>query len=207
VLVTDVVTLGLLSKVAPSFKFSLTQHTFLFNEYYHKQTHPLNTVYWDDHSLFASKIEIISDNHDWTEGPVWDKVDQALYFSDTNDDCIYKWTQQEGTQLFLTHSGGFSTGDDGVPQEFYDMIKMPGSNGLAIHDRYLYICQHLLGRIVRIKLDIVTPGSSLSQYEGTMELIEEHPLVVKKFNSPNDLIFDSRGTIWFTDPTYGHHKK
>lgn len=40
-----------------------------------------------------------------------------------------------------------------------------------------------------------------------MEFIDEHPLMLKKFNSPNDLVFDSRGVMWFTDPTYGHHKK
>lgn len=95
-----------------------------------------------------------------------------------------------------------------MPEEFYEMIKMPGSNGLAIQDRHLYICQHLLGRIARINLDIVTPGRDLSEYEGKgMDFIDEHPLLVKKFNSPNDLVFDSHGTIWFTDPTYGHHKK
>jgi len=106
VLGADIVSLGFVSKLAPSFKFELTQMTFLFNEYYHKQFHPLNTVYLDEHSLFASKLEIISEDHAWTEGPVWDEVGQALYFSDVFDDMIFKWTRKGGTEVFLTLSGG-----------------------------------------------------------------------------------------------------
>ena len=128
--------------------------------------HPFNTLYQDDIGLFASKLEVISEGHDWTEGPVWDFQNKVLYFSDTNEDKIFRWTKENGSELFLNHSGGFIPNDleNSAPEDFLEILKMPGSNGLAIRDGYLYMCQHMMGRIARIKLDQIKSGTSLSDY-------------------------------------------
>lgn len=51
----------------------------------------------------------------------------------------------------------------------YNRRSEPGSNGLAIKDGYLYICQHLIGRVVRTKLSDVRQGSFL--HENKVEVI------------------------------------
>jgi len=43
---------------------------------------------------------------------------------------------------------------------------------------------------------------SITRHDGTVEPLIQH-FDGKKFNSPNDVVVKSDGTIWFTDPTYG----
>ncbi len=65
------------------------------------------------------------------------------------------------------------------------------SNGNALdHCGRLLTCEHLTRRISRTEPDgsVVTV---VDGYEG------------KRFNSPNDLVVKSDGSIWFTDPPYG----
>lgn len=65
------------------------------------------------------------------------------------------------------------------------------TNGLALGpDGRLYACEQETGRIVRYEGD---GGRTVlaSRFEG------------RRFNSPNDLILDARGRVWFTDPRYG----
>ena len=54
--------------------------------------------------------------------------------------------------------------------------------------------------MVRTKISDVTIGSYL--HDNTVETIASE-YDSKRFNSPNDLIFDSNGDLWFTDPGYG----
>ena len=67
----------------------------------------------------------------------------------------------------------------------------PGSNGLAFDAAgRLVICEHGDRRITRLEAD----GSRtvlVDRFEG------------RRLNSPNDLAFDSRGDLYFTDPPYG----
>jgi gluconolactonase len=67
----------------------------------------------------------------------------------------------------------------------------PGSNGLAFSpDGALTICQHGNRRVIR-----VNPHGDITvladRYEGA------------RLNSPNDLVFASDGTLYFTDPPFG----
>lgn len=89
---------------------------------------------------------------------------------------------------------------DGYAPQDYEERKYPGSNGLNIKDGYLYICQHLSGKIVRTRLKDVIIGSYI--YDNTIEIVAE-TYGGKRFNSPNDLVFDSNGDLWFTDTTCG----
>lgn len=69
-------------------------------------------------------------------------------------------------------------------------------NGATYHDGAVYLTTN--GGLVRglYRLNVTTGKAEtiLNNYRG------------RRFNSPNDLIFDSRGNILFTDPTYGWYK-
>lgn len=54
----------------------------------------------------------------------------------------------------------------------------------------LITCEHLTRRVTR------------TEHDGSITiLVDQHD--GKKFNSPNDVVVKSDGTIWFTDPPYG----
>lgn len=54
----------------------------------------------------------------------------------------------------------------------------------------MYLCQRLMRRVVRITAD------------GTLEVIAEK-YDGKRLNSPNDLVLDDHGGLYFSDPRYG----
>jgi gluconolactonase len=61
------------------------------------------------------------------------------------------------------------------------------ANGMALgHDGRLIVCEQIGGAIAAVDR---TTG--------------ERELLVEGFNSPNDVVVKSDGTIWFTDPSYG----
>ena len=61
------------------------------------------------------------------------------------------------------------------------------ANGMALgHDGRLVVCEQIGGAIAA-----VDPQTG------------ERELLVEGFNSPNDVVVKSDGTIWFTDPSYG----
>jgi gluconolactonase len=62
-----------------------------------------------------------------------------------------------------------------------------GANGMALgHDGRLVVCEQLGGAIAAV--DRVSGARTL---------------LAQGFNSPNDVVVKSDGTIWFTDPSYG----
>ena len=66
-----------------------------------------------------------------------------------------------------------------------------GPNGMtADKDGAVLLCQHGNRRIARIDKDMKV-STLVDKFEG------------KKLNSPNDLVFHSDGSLYFTDPPYG----
>ena len=130
-----------------------------------------------------AKMEILAEGFDWSEGPVWDKKGEFLLFSDVPTNTVYRWKAGLPTaEVYLKPSG--YTGS--VPRG-----GEPGSNGLT-HDLEgrLVLCQHGDRRIARL-VDGKTFLTLVDRYEG------------KKFNSPNDAVYASDGSLYFTDPPYG----
>jgi gluconolactonase len=130
-----------------------------------------------------AKIEKIADDLLWSEGPLWDARTKSLLFSDIPRNVIMQWSADKGVSRFLERSG--YTGATPFTG------KEPGSNGLTFDPQgRLTICQHGDRRISRREAD------------GTMV-----PVAVgyngKKLNSPNDLVFDDQGALYFTDPPFG----
>ena len=133
--------------------------------------------------LPGTKIEKIADGFSFTEGPVW-HPDGYLLFSDPNTNTIYRYQPiNHNIDVYMSHSGytGADIGDYG----------QPGSNGLVIdHEGRLIIDQHGNRRVIRI------------EKKGPVTVLADK-VEGKRFNSPNDIVLKSDGTIYFTDPPYG----
>lgn len=128
-------------------------------------------------------IEKIADGFEWVEGPVWDRRERRLLFSDVPRNSIFEWREGKGASPFLTPTG--YTGS----QPFAG--REPGSNGLAFDAAgRLVFAAHGDRRIARLEAD--GKATTLAgRYQG------------KRINSPNDLVFKSNGDLYFTDPPFG----
>jgi gluconolactonase len=80
-----------------------------------------------------ASIEIVAEGYEWSEGPVWIEKENMLLFSDVPRNTVYKWTESEGAEVYLTPSG--FTGTTTTSNE-------PGSNGLIYYNDSLILCQH-----------------------------------------------------------------
>ena len=132
------------------------------------------------------KVFKLAEGFQFTEGPVWvNKGDGYLLFSDPNANTIYKY-QDSKLEVFRTPSGysGADVAEYG----------QPGSNGLTLDPQgRLTVNQHGNHRVVRDEPD-GTQTVLADSYEG------------KRLNSPNDLVYRSDGTLFFTDPPFGFPK-
>ena len=131
----------------------------------------------------GAKIEKVADGFSFTEGPVW-HPDGYLLFSDPNTNTIYRYNpQNHNVTVYMSHSG--YTGPD------IGEYGQPGSNGLTIDkEGRLIIDQHGNRRVIRI------------EKKGPVTVLADK-IDGKKFNSPNDIVYKSDGTVYFTDPPYG----
>jgi gluconolactonase len=131
---------------------------------------------------WGTGLEQVAGGFEFTEGPVWAR-DGALLFSSPNTNVVYRWTPAGVVTVFRPKSG-YSGLDIG-------RYHQPGSNGLTFDpDGLLTICQHGNRRVIRVNPhgDITVLADA---YEG------------RRLNSPNDLVYRSDGTLFFTDPPFG----
>jgi gluconolactonase len=130
-----------------------------------------------------TKIEKIADDLQWSEGPLWDAQRKTLLFSDIPRNVVMQWNADKGVSRFLENSG-YTGATPFTGRE-------PGSNGLTfdLHGR-LTLCQHGDRRVSRREAD-GTMVALAASYDG------------KRLNSPNDLVYDRQGALYFTDPPYG----
>jgi gluconolactonase len=133
-----------------------------------------------------ASIEKVAGGFDWAEGPVWQKSDKRLLFSDIPKNMVWQWSPVSGLKPFLYHSG--YTGIEKRGGE-------SGCNGLTLNaEGKLTLCQHGDRRVARLNDDGKTFTTLADRYDG------------KRFNSPNDLVYHSNGDLYFTDPPYGLEK-
>ena len=130
-----------------------------------------------------AKIEKIAGGHKWVEGPVWNRQEGYLLFSDIPNNSIYRWQEGRGESLFLKPSGYTGKAPFGGAE--------PGSNGLAFDPAgRLALAEHGDRRIARLEKS-GHKTTLVDRYQG------------KRINSPNDLVFKSNGDLYFTDPPFG----
>jgi gluconolactonase len=134
------------------------------------------------HSDF--EIEILADDCLFSEGPVWNESKKNYLFSDITDNCIYSISENESKSIVLANSGTNNRMD---PDLKADQV---GSNGLAFNSKgHLLLCRHGSHDVAINKNDNAV--SHINSFRG------------KLFNSPNDLVIHSNGTLFFSDPPYG----
>jgi gluconolactonase len=129
------------------------------------------------------KIFKLAEGFQFTEGPIWIRDGGYLLFSDPNANTIYKYVPDRQLSVFRTPSG-YSGADIAE-------YGQPGSNGLTV-DRQgrLTINEHGNRRVTRLEKD------------GSLTVLAER-YQGKRLNSPNDLVYRSDGTLYFTDPPFG----
>jgi gluconolactonase len=153
----------------------------------------------DDIIAPGTHAEKLADGFAFTEGPIWvpqlptgqtyggGGIGGYLLFSDPNKNVIHRWDPTTGEiSIFRTKSGYTGIGGPNIGE-----YHQPGSNGLTLSpDHRLTICEHGNRRITRLE-----PNGSITVladcYKG------------KRLNSPNDLVYRSDGTLYFTDPPFG----
>ena len=139
------------------------------------------------------KIWKLAEGFKFTEGPIWipdggparRSLGEGGYllFSDPNSNVIYKYTPDGKLEVFRTPSGysGADVAEYG----------QPGSNGLTLDPQgRLTINEHGNHRVSRLEKDGKVTVLADS-YQG------------KRLNSPNDLVYKSDGSLYFTDPPFG----
>ena len=129
-------------------------------------------------------IELLADGFGFTEGPHWIEYHGlyggAVLFSDIPGNAIQLWSSDRTVTPFL--SPVFEGDSDAA---------MAGSNGITTDaDGRVLFTEHGNRRISRIEAD----GSRVI-------VVDTHE--GNRLNSPNDLIFHSDGSLYFTDPPYG----
>ena len=130
-------------------------------------------------------IDRLAEGYEWAEGPVWvRRAGGQVLFSDVIKNIVHKWDRKTGQATPYLSPSGY-TGSTPRGGE-------PGSNGLTLDPRgRLVLCQHGDRRVARLNDDKKTFTTLVDNYPG------------KKFNSPNDLCYDRKGNLYFTDPPYG----
>lgn len=117
-------------------------------------------------------------NYDWNEGPVWIASQQAFFFSNFSLDAT---TNFVGDIIKYTPATGTC--------EVW--LAGASTNGMGVApDGNLLAAVNTTQSITEFDLVTKKPTIIVDHYMG------------KKFNSPNDLIVHSNGTIYFTDPDY-----
>src|SRR5713101_3616511 len=121
----------------------------------------------------------------WTEGPVWTHAG-SLLFAEIPSNNIVQWIPGKGASVFM-HPSGYEGSEPYKGPE-------PGSNGMTLDaDGRVTVAGHARRNVWR--LESVDPKAQVTvladSYQG------------KKLNSPNDLVYKSDGSLYFTDPPYG----
>lgn len=131
----------------------------------------------------GTQVEKLSDGHQWIEGPVWLARDNALLFTDIPLNRVLKLVPGSAAEIFLERSG--YTGAAPFAG------KEPGANGLTLDAQgRLVLAEHGDRRIARLETD------------GRKTTLADRYLG-RRLNSPNDLVHDARGNLYFTDPPFG----
>jgi gluconolactonase len=156
-----------------------------------KKAEPIGSIVRLDPALDAlvpkdAQIEKLSGGFTFIEAPLW-RPSGVLWFSDVVGNVVRQWSP-DGKVTEILKPGGYD--GNSLPAGGYI-----GPNGMVNYkDGSVLVCQHGNRRIALIGADMKV-STFIDKFEG------------KKINSPNDLIFKSDGSLYFTDPPYGLPKQ
>ncbi len=137
---------------------------------------------FDDLVPADARVEKLAGGFLFTEGPLW-RPAGVLWFSDLVGNVVRQWSP-DGRVVEILRPGGYD-GNSLPPGAFVGPNGMTAGPGGSV-----LLCQHGNRRIVRIG-----PAGDVAvvvdRFEG------------RRLNAPNDLVFRSDGSLYFTDPPYG----
>ncbi|MBP6668788.1 MAG: SMP-30/gluconolactonase/LRE family protein [Gemmatimonadales bacterium] len=137
----------------------------------------------DDVLAPGVQAERLAGGFEFVEGPVWVAEGGYLLFSDPNTNTIYRWSPDGQVSVYRTKSG-YAGVDIG-------RYHQPGSNGLTLdREGRLLINQHGHRRVLRV------------ERTGALTVLADR-FEGRRLNSPNDLVYRSDGSLYFTDPPFG----
>ncbi|MEL7450411.1 MAG: SMP-30/gluconolactonase/LRE family protein [Pseudomonadota bacterium] len=132
-------------------------------------------------------LGVLGEGYLWTEGPLWVEDGGYLLFSDIPNNVVHRYMPSEGVSVYLKPSGatGLHDGDSGQ-----------GANGLLLSpDGELVLMQQGDRRVAVMDAPL---GSPAPRFRTLAAMLDG-----KRLNSPNDAVFHSDGSLYFTDPPYG----
>ena len=129
----------------------------------------------------AATVEKLADGFVFIEGPVWDRRNARLLFSDVRGNAIHQWTQAAGASAFKSPFFDGST----------EGRRTWGPNGLTFDAQgRLVVSDQGRRQITRIERD------------GSFTVLADR-WQGRRLNSPNDVVYGPDGSLYFTDPPYG----
>jgi gluconolactonase len=125
--------------------------------------------------LPTASLETLWTGARWAEGPAYFAAGRYLVWSDIPNDRMMRWDETDGS---------------------VSVFRQPchNTNGHTVdREGRLVSCEHQTRCVSRI------------EHDGTRTVLVDRTARTtgKRFNSPNDVVVKSDGTIWFSDPTYG----
>lgn len=128
-----------------------------------------------------SRIEKLAAGFNFTEGPVWSRVESRLLFSDVRGNTVFEWSANQGVRPYI----------DPVFEGDTTGYSSYASNGLTLDSSgRLIMCEHGNRVISRVEVD-GERTTLVADYLGM------------RLNGPNDATYDSNGWLYFTDPGSG----
>ncbi len=122
----------------------------------------------------SAKLQLLANGFKFVEGPAWWPEVGGLIFSDIPADTIHLWRSEQS----------------GPGSEIFRQPSRKANGNTIDRQGRLITCEHGSRTVTRTSAD----GRQMtlaSSYNG------------HRLNSPNDVVVQSDGTIWFTDPPYG----
>ena len=109
----------------------------------------------------------------WVEGPAYFAAGRYLVFSDITNDQVMRCDETTGVVGVFRRDAGYANGHT-----------VDGQGRLVS-------CEQGNRRITR------------TEHDGSITVLADHLADGRRFNSPNDVVEHSDGSVWFTDPSYG----
>ena len=129
----------------------------------------------------GATVEKLAGGFVFIEGPVWDRPNARLLFSDVRGDAVHQWTAAAGATPFRSPFFGGAT----------EGRRTWGPNGLTLDAQgRLVVSDQGRRQITRIERD------------GSFTVLADR-WQGKRLNSPNDVVYGADGSLYFTDPPYG----